>query len=130
MTIKCPQEDTMADGKPVEDCLFCRIVAGSIPATIVRETDDTVAFKDLFPQAPTHDLIVPRAHYANAAELAVEAPMLAAALLAEGGAVAEAEGLAEDGYRLVFNTGLHAGQTVAHVHLHILGGDYLSTFGN
>jgi histidine triad (HIT) family protein len=119
----------MADGTPVADCLFCKIVAGSVPATMVRETEDTVAFKDLFPQAPTHDLIVPRQHYANAAELAVEAPALAAALLAEAGEVARVEGLAEDGYRLVFNTGSHAGQTVHHVHLHLLGGDYLSRFG-
>jgi histidine triad (HIT) family protein len=119
----------MADGQPVADCLFCKIVAGEIPATVVRETEHTVAFKDLFPQAPTHDLVVPRVHYANAAELAAEAPEIAAALLAEGGEVAKAEGLAADGYRLVFNTGSHAGQTVFHVHLHVLGGDYLSTFG-
>ena len=120
----------MADGKPVEDCLFCKIVSGAIPATVVRETDATVAFKDLFPQAPTHDLVVPRAHYANAVELATEAPELAAALLVEAGEVAKAEGLTEDGYRMVLNTGGHAGQTVFHVHLHLLGGDYLSTFGN
>ena len=120
----------MADGKPVEDCLFCTIIAGEIPSTVVRETEDTFAFKDLFPQAPTHDLVVPRAHYADAAELAAEAPALAAALLAEAGEVAKAEGLTEDGYRIVFNTGSHAGQTVFHVHAHVLGGDYLSTFGN
>lgn len=118
----------MADGAPVADCLFCKIVAGEIPATVVRETPDTVAFKDLFPQAPTHDLVVPRAHYADAAELAARAPELAATLLAEAAEVAKAEGL-DQGYRLVFNTGSHAGQTVFHVHLHVLGGDYLSTFG-
>lgn len=119
----------MGDGKPVADCLFCKIVAGEIPATVVRETEDTVAFKDLFPQAPTHDLIVPRLHYANAAELAAAAPEVAAGLLTEAAEVAAVEGLAQDGYRLVFNTGSHAGQTVFHVHLHVLGGDYLSTFG-
>lgn len=119
----------MADGKPVADCLFCKIVAGEVPATVVRETEQTVAFKDLFPQAPTHDLIVPRVHYANAAELAVEAPEVAAALLAEAAEVAKVEGLAADGYRLVFNTGSHAGQTVHHAHMHVLGGDYLGHFG-
>ena len=118
----------MADGEPVEDCLFCKIVAGEVPSTVVRETAEIFAFKDLFPQAPVHDLVVPKAHYANAAELAAAAPELAATLLTEAGEVAKAEGLAE-GYRLVFNTGGHAGQTVFHVHAHVLGGDYLSTFG-
>ena len=120
----------MADGKPVADCLFCKIVAGEVPSTVVRETESTFAFKDIHPQAPTHDLVVPRAHYTNAAELAANAPELAAALLAECGEVAKAEGLADDGYRIVFNTGSQAGQTVFHVHAHVLGGDYLSTFGN
>jgi histidine triad (HIT) family protein len=120
----------MPDGKPVADCLFCKIVAREIPSTVVRETEHTLAFRDLFPQAPIHDLIVPKAHYANAVELAAEAPELAAALLVEAGEVAEAEGLTEDGYRVVFNTGGHAGQTVFHVHAHLLGGDYLSTFGS
>jgi histidine triad (HIT) family protein len=120
----------MPDGKPVEDCLFCKIVAGAIPATVVRETDETLAFRDLFPQAPTHVLVVPKAHYANAAELAAAVPALAATLLVEAGEVAKAEGVAEGGYRLVFNTGLHAGQTIFHVHCHVLGGGFLSTFGS
>ncbi|GAA2032119.1 histidine triad nucleotide-binding protein [Catenulispora yoronensis] len=123
-------EDTMADGQPVADCLFCKIVAGDIPAAVVRQTEDTVAFKDINPQADIHDLVVPRAHYANAAELAANAPELSAALLVEAGEVAKAEGIADDGYRVVFNTGAHAGQTVFHVHAHVLGGDFLSTFGN
>jgi histidine triad (HIT) family protein len=117
------------DGKPVDDCLFCKIVAREIPADIVRETDETLAFRDLFPQAPKHVLIVPKAHYANVVELAVAEPALAAALLVEAGEVAKAEGLVDDGFRLAFNTGGHAGQTVFHVHCHLLGGDYLSTFG-
>lgn len=120
----------MADGRPQSDCLFCKIVAGEIPATAVRKTDLTFAFKDINPQAPVHDLIVPRAHYANAAELAAEAPELAAALLVEAREVAKAEGIAADGYRVVFNTDTHAGQTVFHVHAHVLGGDFLSTFGS
>ena len=119
----------MPDGKPQDDCLFCKIIAGDIPSTVVYEDDDTFAFKDLFPQAPTHDLVVPRAHYADAVELAAAAPDLAAKLLLAAGEVAKAEGLTEDGYRFTFNTGGHAGQTVFHVHCHVLGGDYLSTFG-
>jgi histidine triad (HIT) family protein len=123
-------EDMMADGQPVADCLFCKIVAGEIPATVVRETETTFAFKDINPQAEIHDLVVPRAHYANAAELAASSPELTAALLVEAGEVAKAEGIAEDGYRIVFNTGAHAGQTVFQVHAHVLGGEFLSTFGN
>jgi histidine triad (HIT) family protein len=122
-------EDTMADGQPQPDCLFCKIVAGEIPATLVSQTDLTVAFKDIHPQAPVHDLVVPRAHYANAAELAANAPELAAAVLVEAGEVAKTEGIAEDGYRVVFNTNAHAGQTVFHVHAHVLGGDFLAHFG-
>ena len=120
----------MADGQPVADCLFCKIVAGEIPATVVRETETTFAFKDINPQARVHDLVVPRAHYANAAELAANSPELTAALLVEAGEVAKAEGVADDGYRVVFNTGSHAGQTVFHVHAHVLGGDFLGHFGS
>ncbi|MBS2537084.1 HIT domain-containing protein [Catenulispora sp. NF23] len=119
----------MADGQAQPDCLFCKIVAGEIPATVVRQTDLTFTFKDINPQAPVHDLIVPRAHYRNAAELAANAPELAAALLTEAAEVAKAEGIADGGYRIVFNTDAHAGQTVFHVHAHVLGGDFLSTFG-
>lgn len=111
-------------------CIFCSIVAGKIPATIVRETERTLTFRDIAPQAPTHVLIIPRTHtYPNAAALAAGDPELAAELLREAGAVAAAEGLAEGGYRIVFNTGEHAGQTVHHVHLHLLGGTPLGRFG-
>lgn len=120
----------MADGQPQPDCLFCKIVAGEIPATVVRETESTFAFKDINPQAPVHDLVVPRAHYRNAVELAANAPDLAAALLVEAAEVAKAEGIADGGYRVVFNTDVHAGQTVFHVHAHVLGGEPLSTFGS
>ncbi|ARP70154.1 HIT domain-containing protein [Streptomyces pluripotens] len=106
-------------GEPQDDCLFCKIVAGRIPATIVRETETTVAFRDINPQAPTHVLVVPKAHYQNAAALAA-APDLAADLLRETQAVADEEKL--ESYRTVFNTGSGAGQTVWHVHAHVLGG--------
>lgn len=113
-------------GEPQADCLFCRIVAGEIPATVVRETEATLAFRDINPQAPTHVLVVPRAHYPDAASLAEADPGLAGALLAEAGRVAEDEKVAVQaggaGYRLVFNTGSGAGQTVFHAHVHVLGG--------
>ncbi|WP_225821237.1 histidine triad nucleotide-binding protein [Streptomyces naphthomycinicus] len=107
-------------GEAQNDCLFCKIVTGEIPATIVRETETTVAFRDINPQAPTHILVIPKAHYENAAELAAAAPQLAADVLAETKAVADGEKL--DSYRLVFNTGSGAGQTVWHAHAHVLGG--------
>lgn len=107
--------------EPDKDCLFCKIAAGDIPATIVHASEHSVAFRDLNPQAPTHVLVVPKDHYANAAEVAHRAPAVAADLITTARDVAEAEGLG-NGYRLVFNTGEDAGQTVFHVHLHLLGG--------
>lgn len=109
-------------GEPQADCLFCKIVAGDVPATVVRETDTTVAFQDINPQAPSHVLVIPRAHYPDAASLAAAEPELAADVLREAGAVATQEKVAENGYRVVFNTGTGAGQTVFHAHAHVLGG--------
>ncbi len=104
------------------DCLFCKIVAGDIPSTRVYETDEIVAFRDINPQAPTHVVLITRAHYPDAASLGEADPALAGAMLAAAGVVAHQEGVAESGYRLVFNTGPGAGQSVFHVHLHLLGG--------
>ena len=106
----------------MSECLFCRIVAGEIPADVVRETDDTVAFRDIDPKAPVHVLVVPRAHHADAGSVAAADPALAGRLLAAAAAVAEQEGLTDGGYRIVLNTGAGAGQTVFHVHAHVLGG--------
>lgn len=103
------------------DCIFCKIVAGEIPATVVHESPTTLAFRDLEPQAPTHVLIVPRTHVANAAELAQSEPATVAHLVDAAREIAAAEGL-DDGYRLVLNTGPAAHQTVFHAHLHVLGG--------
>lgn len=102
------------------DCIFCKIVAGEIPGDVVHTTERTVAFRDLNPQAPTHVLVVPREHHANAAELAAADPVASAELVTSAAAVAAAEGY--DDYRLVFNTGPGAGQTVFHAHLHLLAG--------
>ncbi|QES41565.1 MULTISPECIES: histidine triad nucleotide-binding protein [Streptomyces] len=107
-------------GEARSDCLFCKIVAGDVPATVVRETETTVAFRDINPQAPTHVLVIPKAHYPDAASLAAAEPAIAADVLREAGEVAAEE--KADSYRIVFNTGSGAGQTVWHAHAHVLGG--------
>ncbi|MFD3559979.1 histidine triad nucleotide-binding protein [Streptomyces sp. NPDC058686] len=107
-------------GEPQADCLFCKIAAGEVPATLVRETETTVAFRDINPQAPAHVLVIPRVHYPDAAALAAAEPQIAADILRETGEVAAEEKL--DSYRVVFNTGSGAGQTVFHAHAHVLGG--------
>lgn len=107
-------------GEPQADCLFCKIVAGDVPATVVRRTETTLAFRDINPQAPTHVLVIPKAHHDSAAALAAEAPEVAVDVLREAGEVAAEEGA--DAYRLVFNTGSAAGQTVFHAHAHVLAG--------
>lgn len=104
------------------DCLFCKIAAGEIPAEVVADNEACVAFRDINPQAPTHVVVIPREHHPNLAAVAAADPGLTARLLATMAEVAESEGLAEGGYRLVFNTGAGAGQTVFHVHGHVLGG--------
>jgi histidine triad (HIT) family protein len=103
------------------NCLFCKIVAREIPADVVLENDTVLAFRDLSPQAPTHVLVIPRSHYPNAAELAAGEPGTAAHLFDAARQIAASEGL-ENGYRLVFNTGAEAHQTVFHAHMHVLGG--------
>lgn len=107
-------------GPVPDDCLFCRIVAGEIPADVVATTETAVAFRDVNPQAPVHVLVVPRAHVADAAELAVADPVTTAELVTVAHRVAADAG--HDSYRLVFNTGADAGQTVFHTHLHLLAG--------
>jgi histidine triad (HIT) family protein len=110
----------------VPDCLFCGIAAGQTEATIVSASPRTVAFRDINPQAPVHVLVVPRAHHPNLAELAAADPGLLAELVAHARDVAVAEGIADTGYRIVFNTGPAAGQTHVHVHAHVLGGRPMS----
>lgn len=112
-----------------QDCLFCKIVAGEIPATVVTRTDRTVAFRDINPQAATHVLVIPAEHHEDATALAEADPALLAEVITTGAQVAELEGIAESGYRLVFNTGPDAGRTVFHAHLHVLGGEQLGLFG-
>jgi histidine triad (HIT) family protein len=102
-----------------EDCLFCGIVAGRVPAKIVREDGDTIAFEDINPQAPLHVLVIPRKHIRDIGELSGD-PEVAGALLRSIRAVVEERGLSD--FRTVFNTGAEAGQSVFHVHAHVLSG--------
>lgn len=102
------------------DCLFCSIIAGDIPADIVLENEAAIAFRDIDPQAPTHVLVVPKVHAANVGDLAAGDPAMVGALAATAADVARLEGVSD--YRLVFNTGAAAGQSVFHVHGHVLAG--------
>jgi histidine triad (HIT) family protein len=104
------------------DCLFCKIVAREIPGSIVYEDDHVLAFNDINPQAPTHVLIVPKRHIATLNELSVEDDQLLGEIVRRGAAIAKARGISAGGFRTVFNTNPGAGQTVFHVHLHLLGG--------
>ncbi|HEY0641414.1 MAG TPA: histidine triad nucleotide-binding protein [Pseudonocardiaceae bacterium] len=109
----------------IPECLFCRIVAGELPTDVVAADERTFAFRDINPQAPVHVLVVPREHHRDAAELSAADPALLAETIAAGVRVAEREGIAGTGYRMLLNTGAHAGQTVFHAHLHVLGGEPL-----
>jgi histidine triad (HIT) family protein len=104
------------------DCLFCKIVAGDIPADVVLDNEGCLAFRDIDPKAPTHVVVVPKAHHQDLAALAASDPGLTARLVATCTEVAQAAGLPDSGYRIVFNTGAGAGQSVFHVHGHVLGG--------
>ena len=106
----------------VADCLFCQIASGLIPAAKVMESNRALAFRDINPQAPTHVLVITKEHYPDLAAVARAGDGLLDELAGLAHQVAEAEGIDEPGYRVVFNTGPQAGQTVGHVHGHVLGG--------
>ena len=106
----------------MSDCLFCRIVAGEIPSDKVLSTDRTYAFRDINPAAPTHVLVIPRDHIENAAAVEPDHADVLAEMLVAARTVAEQEGIAERGYRLVFNVGDDALNSVPHLHLHVVGG--------
>ena len=108
------------------DCLFCKILAGDIPATAVLETEGTFAFRDINPTAPTHVLVIPRRHIEHAAAVEPGDGEVLAEMLGTARQVAEAEGILEGGYRLVFNVGRDSGNTVPHLHLHVIGGRGMS----
>jgi histidine triad (HIT) family protein len=106
----------------MNDCLFCNIVSGKAPAAIVFQDDQVTAFRDIHPQAPTHILIVPNTHVAGAAQLTPGHAALLAAMFTTANHLAKSEAIAQAGYRLVINQGAGAGQSVFHLHLHLLGG--------
>ena len=105
-----------------EDCLFCKILKGDIPADVIFESDSAIAFRDINPQAPTHVLIIPRKHIATINDIAPEDHALIGSLYAAAKSIAAQEGFSDAGYRAVMNCNEAAGQTVFHIHLHLLGG--------
>ncbi len=108
-----------------DDCLFCKILAGEIPSTEVHATEGTYAFRDINPVAPTHVLVIPRRHITNAAELTSADGEVLSEMFTAARAVVDGEGIAESGYRLLFNVGDDAGNLVPHLHLHVVGGRQL-----
>ena len=104
------------------DCLFCKILAGDIPAELVYESETAVAFRDINPQAPTHVLVIPRKHISTINDIEDEDHAIVGSLYTAAQEIAAAEGIAEDGYRAVMNCNEGAGQSVFHIHLHVLGG--------
>lgn len=111
------------------DCLFCKIVNRELPADIVFEDDEVVAFNDISPQAPTHMLIIPKKHVATVNELTDAEIDLPGKLILRAKAIASEKGIAETGYRLIMNCNEQGGQTVYHIHLHLLGGRQLTHLG-
>ena len=111
-----------AEGPVSDDCLFCGIAAGSIPTELLHEDDLMVAFRDIAPRAPTHILLIPRRHIASAAELTESDGPLLGRLFAVAADLARSAGIADGGYRLVSNVGRWGGQTVGHLHVHLMGG--------
>jgi histidine triad (HIT) family protein len=110
----------------MSDCLFCKLVAGQIPASIVYQDDELVVFKDINPQAPLHVLIIPRKHIASLNDLSDADDALVGSMIRRAAALAKEHGYSEGGYRTVFNTNRDAGQTVFHIHLHLLAGRRLT----
>jgi histidine triad (HIT) family protein len=106
----------------MSDCLFCRIIAGEIPASIVYQDDHLVAFNDINPQAPVHILVVPKKHVATLNDLTPGEDQLVGEMVRRAAAIASERGISAGGYRTVFNTNREAGQTVFHIHLHLIGG--------
>jgi histidine triad (HIT) family protein len=106
----------------VADCLFCKIIERQIPASIVYEDDRVLAFNDINPQAPTHVLVVPKRHIASLDELSAGDDQIVGEVVRRAAAIARERGITASGFRTVFNTNREAGQTVFHIHLHLLGG--------
>jgi histidine triad (HIT) family protein len=110
----------------MNECLFCKIVARTIPAALVYEDDLVVAFDDINPQAPTHTLVIPRKHVVSIADLQELDVGLLGHLMLAGNKIVKLKGITDTGYRFVVNTGAHGGQSVFHLHLHVLGGRHMA----
>lgn len=109
----------------MSDCLFCKIVDKKIPAKVVHEDDQTLAFDDINPQAPVHTLVIPKRHVATVQDCGAQDQSLLGQLMLTCAKVAKLKGLAESGYRVAMNTGADGGQTVLHLHLHVMGGRHM-----
>ena len=113
----------MADDRSLRaDCLFCRIIRGELPSRMVLDADDILAFHDIAPRSPTHILLIPKVHIASAADITADDGPLLGRLFAAAARIARKQGIADDGYRLVSNVGRWGGQTVDHLHVHLMGG--------
>jgi histidine triad (HIT) family protein len=110
----------------MSECIFCKIVERTIPAVLVYEDDMVVAFDDVNPQAPTHTLVIPRKHVGSITELQDSDVELLGRVMLAGNKIARLKGIADAGYRFVVNTGPHGGQSVFHLHLHVLGGRHMA----
>lgn len=106
----------------MSDCIFCKIISGDIPAKVVFEDDRVLAFEDIHPQAPTHILLIPKAHYASLNQVPGDEADLIGHLLMTARRIAGERGIGEEGFRIVLNTGPNSGQDVFHIHFHLLGG--------
>ena len=111
------------------DCLFCGIASGQVSAQILYQDENVMAFRDISPQAPTHVLVIPKVHISSPADLAPDDEPLVGHLIRVAHHLAEHEGIAQTGYRLIINTGPHSGQAVPHLHIHLLGGRPLGHLG-
>lgn len=111
----------------MEQCLFCRIVAREIPAQIVAESEEWLAFRDIHPLAPTHVLVVPETHIGSVQDLTPDQAGLVGRMVIAAKQIAESEGVSESGYRIVINSGPDSGQVVQHLHLHVIGGRHLGS---
>jgi len=110
----------------MSDCIFCKIGAGQIPAKVVFQTEEVLAFEDLNPQAPVHVLVIPKRHIGTLSEAQAGDQALLGRLLEAAAQIADKKGIAESGYRVVANSGRDGGQTVLHLHLHVLGGRHMT----
>lgn len=110
----------------MENCLFCKIINGDIPADKVFENEKLLAFRDINPQAPTHILIIPKIHISTLNDIEIQHAEVVGELVRTASEIAKKEGIAEDGYRTTFNCNEHGGQTVYHIHLHLMGGRQFS----